>query len=84
MELNTPAASSDRYPEEHPEGVAPGLEQARQLGCRGGARNDRRVRIADEANRLGGGGKPLKGESRTWLRGETDPRSSRRSKPSRA
>jgi len=28
--------------------------------------NDKRARSVDETNRLGGGEKPLKGESRTW------------------
>jgi hypothetical protein len=35
--------------------------------------NDRRARAVDEADRLGGGNKPLKGESRTWLWDETSP-----------
>jgi hypothetical protein len=28
--------------------------------------NDKRARTVDEAGQLGGGNKPLKGESRTW------------------
>jgi hypothetical protein len=35
--------------------------------------NVKRVRGADEASWLGSGAKPLRGESRTWLRGEIDP-----------
>jgi len=42
-----------------------------ELESRGNSRqetvgNDTRARIVDEASRLGGGNKPLKGESRTW------------------
>jgi hypothetical protein len=44
----------------------------------------KRVRAAEEAVRLGGERKPLKGESRTWLRGETNSQGRERSKPSRA
>jgi hypothetical protein len=38
----------------------------RQLDGRNGLANDKRVRIADEAMRLGSEREPLKGESRTW------------------
>jgi hypothetical protein len=57
---------------------------ARQLFGRSQPPNDRRARATDEVVRLGSRNKPLKGESRTWLRGETNPRGARRSKPSRA
>jgi hypothetical protein len=60
------------------------LAPARQLDGRRESHNDRRARAADEAGRLGGGMKPLKGESRTWLRGETNPQGMTRRKPSRA
>jgi len=46
--------------------------------------NDTRARTVDEAARLGGGNKPLEGESRTWLGDETSPRGSGGRKPSRA
>jgi hypothetical protein len=46
--------------------------------------NDRRARAVDEAVRLGGGNKPLRGESRTWLWDETSPRGRGERKPSRA
>jgi hypothetical protein len=61
-----------------------GLEPTGQLGGRDEQTNDKRARVADEAVRLGSGRKPLEGESRTWLRGETNPQGSKRSKPSRA
>jgi hypothetical protein len=46
--------------------------------------NDKRVRVADEAMRLGSEREPLEGESRTWLWGETNLQGAMRSKPSRA
>jgi len=57
---------------------------ARQLDGRGQLQNDRRARTIDEMGLLGSRSKPLKGESRTWLRGETNPQGMERSKPSRA
>jgi hypothetical protein len=57
---------------------------ARQLGGRNQPRNDTRAEAIDEMVRLGSRRKPLKGESRTWLRGETNPQGKERSKPSRA
>jgi len=55
-----------------------------KLSGRDESNNGKRARIADEAVRLGSGRKPLKGESRTWLRGEINPQGVQRSKPSRA
>jgi hypothetical protein len=46
-------------------------------------RIDRRAETVDEAVRLCDGEKPLESESRTWLRGETNPRGTQRTKPSR-
>jgi len=57
---------------------------ARQLDGRSQPLNDRRARAIDEMVRPGGRYKPLKGESRTWLRGEINPQGRERSKPSRA
>jgi hypothetical protein len=83
QELNTPTAAADRHPDQGPEGevgragaVTATWRQAKPV-------NDTRARAADEAVRLGGGNKPLKGESRTWLWGETNPRGRGESKPSR-
>jgi hypothetical protein len=55
-----------------------------KLSGRDESKNGKRVWVADEAVRLGSGSKPLKGESRTWLRGEINPQGVKRSKPSRA
>jgi hypothetical protein len=57
---------------------------ARQLDGRSQPQNDRRARATDEVVRLGSRDKPLKGESRTWLRGEINLQGRERSKPSRA
>jgi hypothetical protein len=57
---------------------------ARQLDGRSQPLNDRRARAIDEMVRPGSRYKPLKGESRTWLRGEINPQGRERSKPSRA
>jgi hypothetical protein len=57
---------------------------ARQLGGRSRPRNDKRAPAIDEMVRLGSRSKPLKGESRTWLWGETNPQGRERSKPSGA
>jgi hypothetical protein len=64
--LNTPADAADRNPDQSPEGevTGSGVGEATRRQERVG--NDRRARAADEAVRLGGGNKPLKGESRTW------------------
>jgi len=56
----------------------------RQLDGRTQPLDDRRARAIDEMVWLGSRDKPLKGESRTWLRGETNPQGRERSKPSRA
>ena len=56
----------------------------RQLAGRSQLHNDKRERATDEVVWLGSRIKPLKGESRTWLRGETNPQGRERSKPSRA
>jgi hypothetical protein len=56
----------------------------RQLDGRSRLHNDRRARAIDERVRLGSRWKSLKGESRTWLRGETNPQGKERSKPPRA
>jgi hypothetical protein len=51
------------------------LAPSRQLDGRRQPPTDRRARGADEALWPGSGRKPLEGESRTWLRGETNPQS---------
>ena len=62
----------------------PSWSTPRQRGGQAERRNGRRARTTDEVDRLGGGDKPLEGESRTWQRDETSPRGGRGSKPSRA
>jgi hypothetical protein len=62
----------------------PRTASPRQLGGRNRPQNDRRALATDEVVGLGSRCNSLKGESRTWLRGETNPRGSERSKPSRA
>jgi hypothetical protein len=64
--LNTSVVAADRYPDQSPEGEVTGSGVAEETRRQERVVNDRRARAADEAVRLGGGNKPLKGESRTW------------------
>jgi hypothetical protein len=59
------------------------LELSGQPGGRRRPLTGKRERGDDESLWLGGGRKPLEGESRTWQRGETNPQGRERSKPSR-
>jgi hypothetical protein len=81
--LTASPAAADRRPEKALKA------RSSALTSRGNSRqeptgNDRRARNVDEALRLGGGNKPLRGESRTWLWDETSPRGAKGRKPSRA
>jgi hypothetical protein len=83
-ELNTPSEVADRPPEQGPEGEVTGAGAVAATRRQAKGINDRRARTVDETARLGGGNKPLRGESRTWLWDETSPRGSGGRKPSRA
>ena len=67
QELNTPVIAADRHPDQRPEGEVTGSGAAEATRRQDTVVNDRRARSVDETTRLGGGNKPLKGESRTWL-----------------
>jgi hypothetical protein len=82
--LITLSVASNRCSDQDPGGDAAGAGAVEATRREAKVANDKRVRVVDEAAGLGSGRKPLNGESRTWLRGETNPQGSRRSKPSRA
>jgi len=84
QELNTFAMAADRYPDQRPEGEVTGSGVGAATRRQEMVVNDRRARAVDEAVRLGGGNKPLKGKSRTWLWDETSPQGRGERKPSRA
>jgi len=75
---------SNCCPDRSPEGGAGEDGVGEELDGRTRPRNDKRASATDEVARLGSRSKPLKGESRTWLRGETNPQGRERRKPSRA
>jgi hypothetical protein len=75
---------SNCCPDQSPEGGAAEDGAGEATLRQKSADNDRRARATDEVVRLGSRSKPLKGESRTWLRGEINPQGKERSKPSRA
>jgi len=58
--------AANRNLDQDPEGEATGAGVVEETRRQAKVGNDRRVRGADEAFRLGGGWKPLRGESRTW------------------
>ena len=84
QELNTSAVAADRHPDQRPGGEVTGSGAVAATRRQEMVVNDRRARAVDEADRLGDGNKPLRGESRTWLWDETSPRGRGGSKPSRA
>jgi len=82
-EANPFRKATDSSMEQSPEGGATFLAQSAQVGCR-----ERGITARGQRPLKGGAavlkGKPLEGESWTWLRGEINLQSQRRSKPSRA
>jgi hypothetical protein len=81
--LNPLASIADRRPDQSPGGEA-SCAGADDASRRQATRvNDRRAQHGDEPRWLGGGNKPLKGESRTWQWDETSPRGCGERKPSR-
>jgi len=64
--LNTRSVAANRSLDQDPEGEAAGAGVVEATRRQARAGNDTRVRGADEAFRLSGGTKPLRGESRTW------------------
>ena len=83
-ELNPPSMAADRRLDQGPEGEATETGACAVTQRQVAVVNDRRARAVDETARLGGGKKPLKGESRTWQRDETSPQGRGERKPSRA
>ena len=61
QELNTPAVAADRYPDQRPGGEVTGSGADAATRRQEKVVNDRRARTVDEAARLGGGNKPLRG-----------------------
>jgi len=82
--LNTLPVTSDRCSDQDLEVGAAGAGAVGATRWQAKVGNGTKGRGADEAFWLGGGTKPLEGESRTWLRDEINPQGSKRSKPSRA
>jgi hypothetical protein len=64
--LNRRSAATNRCPDQRPEGRAGGIGSGGVTHRERKPANDKRVRLADEARRLGSGNKPLRCESRTW------------------
>jgi hypothetical protein len=60
-ELNTSSVAADRYPDQRPGGEVTGSGADAATRRQEMVVNDRRARTVDEAARLGGGNKPLRG-----------------------